>query len=85
MKRIIHVIKAPSFNSDARLQKWIKSLLDNGFHNTVHFVEDANTNQHTEIIGGARINRKNFFLIIFPQRKGYFFKVPEYFLKTASF
>ncbi|WP_026706296.1 glycosyltransferase family protein [Flavobacterium soli] len=86
MKRIIHVIKSPSFNSDGRLQKWIKSLSENRFENTVHIVEDSNTNQQTETVGGANVNRKNlFFRSIFPQRKGYFFKVPEYFFKTVSF
>jgi hypothetical protein len=86
MNRIIHVIKSPSFNSDGRLQKWIKSLSENGFENTVHIVEDNNTTQQTESVSGAQVNRKNlFFRSIFPQRKGYFFKVPEYFLKTASF
>jgi glycosyltransferase involved in cell wall biosynthesis len=86
MTSIIHVIKASSFDSDGRLQKWIKSLSDNGFDNTVHIVEDANTIQQTEIVGGARVNRESlFFRSIFPQRKGYFFKVPEYFFKTASF
>lgn len=82
---VAHIIKSPSYDSDGRLQKWVKSLKKADLRSTVHIIEDQNT-QSTEMIEGTEIKKNSlFFRMLFKQRKGYPFKILEYCAKVFIF
>lgn len=74
----MHIIKTNSLASDGRLLKWINSLEEQGISSEVFILEDNNSAGTTEqndvkIVRTTLLSRR-----LFPKRKGYFFKVPEF-------
>gem|GEM_PF-3064197 len=85
MDRAIHIIKSPSYNSDGRLQKWVKQLNKYNISSTVFIIEDDNC-EAVEENDNVTISKKSlFFRKIFKKRSGYVFKVPEYLFKSVLF
>ncbi|GGE23866.1 glycosyltransferase family protein [Sphingobacterium cellulitidis] len=77
-----HVIKSPSFRTDGRLQKWVKQLRKRGIQSEVFIVEDKNE-KSIQIEDDTTINKSSLvFRKLFKQRRGYFFKIPEYLIIT---
>lgn len=83
--KFLHVIKSPSFNTDGRLQKWLSQLRKTKHQSTVFIVEDTNQAYQRPIHEDSIVSVPLFFRKYFKQRKGYAFKVPEYFIKTIKF
>lgn len=85
MTKVLHIIKSPSFDSDGRLQKWIGQLAEKGVKSKVVIVEDGNVASEENENQHLSISRKSLGMRrFFKQRKGYVFKIPEYFLQTVS-
>lgn len=85
MLKVLHIIKSPSFETDGRLQKWVKQLYKRGFHSTVFIVEDGNKNTVENFYENTVKKQSLFFRKYFKQRSGYLFKIPEYLKKTSSY
>lgn len=85
MKRVLHVIKSPSFNSDGRLQKWVGYLKSNNIDSEVLIVEDDNSAKNESLYGLHIFRRSLKSRKLFPKRSGYLFKIPEYFFLVKSF
>lgn len=82
--KVLHIIKSKSFLSDGRLLKWISTLNINKLNSDVIILEDENI-RDSLMYNDTRIEKLSLFTrIFFKQRKGYFIKVPEYFLKSIS-
>ncbi|MDT0677678.1 hypothetical protein [Autumnicola musiva] len=80
--KVLHIIKTSKFFSDGRLLKWINSLHDFNINSKVIILEDDNKKGEFTY-NNATVKTINLaFRSIFPQRKGYLFKIPEYSLKT---
>lgn len=82
--KVLHIIKSASYNSDGRLQKWVSKLRTSNVFSDVVIVEDSNKdeieeNNDTKIIRMALKSRRYF-----SKRKGYLFKVPEYYFLTKN-
>lgn len=83
--KVLHVIKSPSFKSDGRLQKWVSKLSSYEIFSDVLIVEDDNS-ENTEDFNSTKIIRKPLkFRKYFEKRKGYLFKIPEYYFLTKKF
>lgn len=77
MKKVLHVIKTKKLESDGRLLKWINALSRYNIGSEVLILEDKCTEANLFI--DATIRRLSLkSRKIFSQRKGYFFKIPEY-------
>lgn len=83
--RVNHIIKSPSYDSDGRLQKWIKGFNNYNINSTVLIVEDTNVNETIEEGTTHIVKKQLWFRKFFKQRKGYFFKSIEYYLKVIKF
>ncbi|WP_353120209.1 glycosyltransferase [Myroides odoratus] len=83
--KVSHIIKSPSYDSDGRLQKWIRGFDTCAINSSVLIVEDTNVNEIIEL-GTTRIVKKDlWFRKFFKQRKGYFFKTLEYLFTVNKF
>lgn len=83
--RVNHIIKSPSYDSDGRLQKWIKGFENYNIDSTVLIVEDTNVNETIEEGRTLIVKKELWFRNFFKQRKGYFFKSIEYYFKVNKF
>ncbi|WP_262250023.1 hypothetical protein [Parapedobacter soli] len=84
--RVCHLIKTTALKSDGRLQKWIKSLKVKGYHSDILILQDNNSDSYEEGPYNSAVNKIALqSRRLFKQRKGYFFKVPEYAIKTFFF
>lgn len=83
--KFLHIIKSPSYDSDGRLQKWLKGIRETQGNSNVFIVEDTNAEYKNNIEGDLIIAKKLFFRNFFKQRKGYPFKIIEYFFLTKNF
>ncbi|WP_334126838.1 glycosyltransferase [Empedobacter brevis] len=85
MSKYLHIIKSPSYDSDGRLQKWLKEIREKGSFSEVLIVEDTNDEYDLKIEKDTINSKKIFFRKFFPQRKGYIFKIIEYLFLTKNY
>ncbi|WP_158210644.1 hypothetical protein [Myroides phaeus] len=83
--KVSHIIKSPSYDSDGRLQKWIRGFSKVNIKSNVYIIEDSNT-KSIEKLGDTILVKDNlWFRNFFKQRKGYLFKSLEYMVKVKRF
>lgn len=81
-KKILHILKTQSLLSDGRVLKTIESLKKIGYHSSVVVLEDVNVREKKKENNYDLITFSLFTRSFFKQRKGYFFKVPEFTIKS---
>lgn len=84
-KKVLHVIKTVSIANDGRLQKWISFLTQSGYDSDVFILQDDNKPGFSDSYGARVIKTNLSTRRIFPKRKGYLMKIPEYYLKFRRF